>query len=207
MNHTAIIFDLDGTLWDSAKEICMTWNEVVKRHPNCGRTEIKQEELSECLGLEMTAIAAKLFPELSTEKQLAILDECCENENHYLSKHGAKLYPDVAETLIRLKTKHKLFIVSNCQKGYIEAFLTAHKMEKYFDDFECWGNTGLEKSGSISRLMKRNNITDAVYVGDTIGDEKAAHKAGLPFIFAAYGFGCSCEPEYTISCFSELSRL
>ena len=37
--------------------------------------------------------------------------------------------------------------------------------------------------------MKRNHLNKAVYVGDTESDRIAAQTAGLPFIYAAYGFG------------------
>ena len=37
--------------------------------------------------------------------------------------------------------------------------------------------------------MERNRITSAAYVGDTQGDLEAARLAGIPFVWAAYGFG------------------
>ena len=37
--------------------------------------------------------------------------------------------------------------------------------------------------------MERNHLKDVVYVGDTLGDSRACTEAGIPFIFAAYGFG------------------
>ena len=51
------------------------------------------------------------------------------------------------------------------------------------------GRTGLDKGANIRLVMERNGVTKAVYVGDTQGDADAAAKAGVPFIFAEYGFG------------------
>ena len=56
----------------------------------------------------------------------------------------------------------------------------------------CFGDTGTSKGQTILRLMKEQNITSAAYVGDTQGDYEASVEAGIPFIWATYGFG---EPE------------
>ena len=108
---------------------------------------------------------------------------------------------------MELKKDYKLFVVSNCQSGYIESFIKAHKLSDVFDDIECWGNNLLPKGENNKLIMKRNNITSAVYVGDTAGDEQSARVAGIPFIFAEYGFGEAVKPDYTIKEFSELVEL
>jgi haloacid dehalogenase superfamily, subfamily IA, variant 1 with third motif having Dx(3-4)D or Dx(3-4)E len=207
MKAEAILFDLDGTMWDAVDGILKTWNQVVANHPECRKEPISQEELSGCLGLPMTEIADRLFPNAAQEQQQILLDECCEQENRYLSEHGGILYPALEETLRALKKDYKLFVVSNCQKGYIESFLKAHRLEKCFDDIECWGNNLLSKGENNKLIMKRNNVTRAVYVGDTAGDEESARVAGIPFVFASYGFGEAKSPDYVISEFANLPEI
>ena len=56
-------------------------------------------------------------------------------------------------------------------------------------------------------IMQRNGVTRAVYVGDTSGDEQSARVAGIPFVFAAYGFGEAIAPDYTVNAFTELPAL
>lgn len=203
----AVLFDLDGTLWSSSPEICIAWNRVLDRHPELKRGSITEQELASCFGLPMTEIARKLFPELLEENKQALMDECCIEENEYLSVHGGTLFPQLEETLARLKEKYQLYIVSNCQSGYIECFIKAHRLEKYFDDIECWGNNKLPKGENNKLIMQRNGITRAVYVGDTSGDEESARVAGIPFIFAAYGFGEAIAPDETIYAFAELPEI
>ena len=207
MKIEAIIFDLDGTMWNSEDEVCMAWNQVVSGYPQVRQEPITKEELSSCFGLPMTEIAKKLFSKADDEMQKVIMDECCKVENDYLSEHGAVLFPKLEETLLELKKKYKLFVVSNCQSGYIESFIKAHKLSHCFDDIECWGNNLLPKGENNKLIMKRNNVTKAIYVGDTTGDEESARVAQIPFVYAEYGFGDSTAPDYTIKEFSELVEL
>ncbi len=203
MKYDGIIFDLDGTLWSATQAICDTWNIVLKRHPELNRT-MTVEELDRCMGLPMYEIAARLFPTLSEKMQHELMDECCVCENEYLAEHGGILYDGVEEVIEELSKTYPLFIVSNCQEGYIEAFLKAHHLEKYFTDTECWGRTRAAKGISNQMLIKRNNLKNPVYVGDTQGDKQSATDAGIPFIFAAYGFGQTDDWTYRINSFRQL---
>lgn len=202
----AIIFDLDGTLWDASPEILKTWNMAIEQNGN-PRQPITHEELSGCLGLPMDAIAKKLFPEMTDETKHKLMEDCCRLENDYLAEYGATLYPALETTLAKLQQTYQLYIVSNCQCGYIEAFLKAHHLEAYFKDIECWGNTNQFKGANIRLLMERNHITDAIYVGDTQGDADASCEANIPFIFCEYGFGSVTSCDYSISTFADLLTL
>lgn len=108
------------------------------------------------------------------------------------------------ETIAALSQRHKLYIVSNCQDGYVQAFLHAHEMTAYFSDIEMSGRTGLNKGHNIALLMQRNGIESAVYIGDMSSDETAARFAGIPFIHAGYGFGQAVVPDATIASITEL---
>jgi len=184
-----IIFDMDGTLWDSAENVAKSWTEIVKRdYPE--RNEITTEQIESVMGLTMVRIAEELFGDIEdVTERLNLLDRCCNNENEYLSAHGGNLYDGLEDTLKTLSKSFNLYIVSNCQSGYIEAFLGYYGFSKYFDDIECYGNNGLEKGDNIKLLAKRNNLDDAVYVGDIQGDYDATMKAGYKFIHSRYGFG------------------
>lgn len=188
MQYDGIIFDLDGTLWDSSEEIRMSWGAILKKQPDIRRLP-SREELESVMGLGAEELTEKLFPYLPLSRRLEIFDECAVYECAYLTEHGARLYPQIRETLARLSETHPLFIVSNCADGYIQSFLAAHDTAKYIRDFECIGRTGKPKSENIRLIAERNGLKAPVYVGDTQWDFDAATAAGVPFIFAAYGFG------------------
>ncbi|MBR6683100.1 MAG: HAD family hydrolase, partial [Firmicutes bacterium] len=146
-----------------------------------------------------------LLPDETKETALKIMDEISIEECVYLAEYGGQLYGDVRTVMETLKeNNHRLFIVSNCQSGYIQAVLKYHQLGDLFEDYEMSGQTGLPKSENIRLIIERNHIKSAVYVGDTEGDENAAHTAGIPFIHAAYGFGAAQNPEGTIRNLSDL---
>lgn len=184
-----ILFDLDGTLWDSAKEVAISWQEALEKRPDVD-IKVTAEMVQSVMGKSMTDIADIVFGKFDIKKRRELLEYCCEEENAYIRCHGGQLLPGLEETLQKLKEQeYHLFIVSNCQVGYIEAFLEYHKLDKYFDDFESFGGTGKEKAYNIRLVAERNHLQQAVYVGDTQGDYLAATKAGLPFIHAKTGYG------------------
>ena len=127
-----------------------------------------------------------------------------EAENRYVAALGGRLYPQAAETLELLARRYRLFIVSNCQVGYIEAFFQAHGLEKYFTDYENPGRTGLDKAGNIALVAERNGLKRPLYIGDTQGDYHAAVKAGVPFLHAAYGFGTIDHEVPAVHAFAEI---
>lgn len=202
----AILFDLDGTLWHTSDIILPLWNNVLKTHPETNK-QITLEEMNSYMGKTIEQIASIMLPELSSKNGIDIIKECCAFEVPYLEKSGGHLYEKLEDVLCELSKKYFLGIISNCQCGYIESFLKAHKLDKYFDDFEMSGRTQLTKGENIKLVIERNSIDFAFYVGDTIGDQIAAKDAKIPFVFAEYGFGNTESPEYTIHSFVELLNI
>ena len=186
----SIIFDLDGTLWDSTKEVADAFNKVLKeKHPEVTE-EVTVESLQKYFGRPLDDIAVKLYKSVSSEHAIEVMRECCLYECEYLAKHGARLYEGLEEMLIKLSGRYKLLIVSNCQEGYIQCFFRAYPhLEKYFIDYEYPHQSCKFKAENIRIVVSRNHLKAPIYVGDTKGDADAAKEAGVPFVFARYGFG------------------
>lgn len=188
-----IIFDLDGTLWDSSKQVVPAWNRVLDLYPQLHK-HITETDMRGFMGKTLETIAGLMFPDMNENERMIILRECCREEQVYLQAHGGTLYPDLEKSLMLLQDKYKLFIVSNCQDGYVQTFLDYYGFGRYFTDFEMSGRTGQIKGENVKSVIARNHLTKAVYVGDTLGDKEAASYAGVPFIYAKYGFGnLDCE--------------
>lgn len=191
MRFDSIIFDLDGTLWDSRTSVCEAWARAIESEFPQLRPPTP-EEFGKQMGKLLPDIGRSLFPELTEAENERLVGKCCEIENDYLAEHGGILYDGLEDTLARLSKTHRLIIVSNCQSGYIEAFFSSHGLQKYFVDHCCSGDTGRTKAENIKLVIERNELKAPVYVGDTALDQSSAQTAGVPFIWAAYGFG---EPE------------
>ena len=176
--QTAIIFDLDGTLWDATEQMLPAWNRVLKRYTS--RQPMTLEEVRSYMGKTVEEIAAAALPTVPEEQRVAIFNQCCIEELPWLTEHPGTIYPQVPQVLRQLAQNHPLYIVSNCQDGYIQTFLQVSGLGDCFVDFTCSGMTGLGKGSNIRLLMEKHQITRAVYVGDTQGDYNACQKAQVP---------------------------
>lgn len=201
-----VIFDLDGTLWDSGDSVGESWNIVIQRAGY--DLTVTADDLRRNMGKTMNEIADDLFGFLPEEERYALARRCEVFENAYITEHGGRLFEGVRETLKELYDAGvKMSIVSNCQEGYIPAFLTSMDMHRYFVDYEEWGRSGLLKADNIRLVMERNGVEKAVYVGDIQKDADASAKAGVPCIWAAYGFGHIDKPAGVLNEFSGLPQV
>ena len=204
----AIIFDMDGTLWDSADNVAESWN-IAMQEWGYEREPINEADMQRVMGKTMDQIAEILFDKVEGQERADLLAYACKVENDYLREHGGVLYPEIRETMEKLKEDYRLLIVSNCQSGYIEAFLDYYKFHDLVEDIECFGNNNKPKNENIALICERNHIAkeDAVYVGDIQGDYDSATAAGVKFIHAAYGFGTINAEVEKIQAFNELPAL
>ncbi len=198
------MFDLDGTMWDSAVGVAASWNEVF-READASLPALTAEDVHKVMGMTMKEISQVLQPTMDPATREEVFERCCRHEVDYLYDHPGDLYPGLQETLDALRGMgYELAVVSNCQLGYVKAFLHSSGLGDRFIDYEEWERTGLSKGENIRLVMERNGYREAIYVGDTIKDQEAAKAAGSPFIHAAYGFGETVEPESVIRDITEL---
>ena len=183
-----IIFDVDGTIWDIAEVAAEAWNTSIRTQSNSDIV-VTPKRIGSLFGKTMKEITDELFPDLSEEEKTKISDFCFEYENVLLETKTGTMYEGIKETVIQLAKDYPLYIVSNCQLGYVEIVLEKTGLKEYFIDHLCYGETLQSKAYTISKLMERNNLKDVVYIGDTDGDANSCKEIGIPFIFVSYGFG------------------
>lgn len=200
-----LLFDLDGTLWDATATLVAPWNTVLHRfgylHP-----PLTRQDMVGFMGKTAAQIGQMLLPD-DPETGRRICMESCEVELPDLREKGGVLYPQLTETLDALRRQYHLYIVSNCQEGYIQAFLAHHQLGDRFEDFEYEGRTRLTKGENIRLVAQRNGLDCALYVGDTQSDMDAADAAGLPFVHASYGFGTVNRETPVLHTFAELPAI
>ncbi len=202
----SIIFDVDGTLWDAVPVMLKAWNQAVEAATGAA-SRIQLEAAYATMGMTLEDIAKSLFPEMNWEERQALMRACLAQEDLVLKQTVPPLFSGVRETLEELAGRYPLYIVSNCQLGYVDRLVEGHGLQGIISDWLCWGDTLAEKDVTLRTLVEKHHLQHPVYVGDTLGDQRSCAKAGIPFIFAAYGFGRAEQPAYTIQRFADLREL
>ncbi|RYZ93675.1 MAG: HAD family hydrolase, partial [Sphingobacteriaceae bacterium] len=102
----SIIFDLDGTLWDSTANVAVAW-QAVKEQVDFIKDDITQKDVQGITGLTYTAIFEHLFPYLNEDKRTEFKSLASVSELETLSRLGGDLYPKLEETLEYLSHNYK----------------------------------------------------------------------------------------------------
>ena len=200
----SLIFDIDGTLWDCRSISARGYNAAFAEMGITGFV-VTPEYLSTLFGRTGPAIAEIVFADFPPEERLDRFHRCVFHEERFLAEDPCQVdFPGVRDTLRKLKEQYRLFLVSNCDCGYPELMMEKLGIRHHFEGWMCFGDTGLPKGDTILALMERHNIQSAVYVGDTQGDLEASRKAGIPFIYCAYGFGKPDAWDAKLDAFDQL---
>ena len=207
MNYESLIFDIDGTLWDSRALVAEGYN-IQLCAEGLSHLCVNAEQLKSLFGKVMTDIADVILASIPAPERYALMERCMDTENKYLYENECKIgYPGILETVRELAKKYRLFIVSNSQCGYPELCMDKLGLTPYIEGHLCFGDTGTSKGKTIRTLMEKHNIRSCAYVGDTQGDYEATVEADVPFIWATYGFGTPDGYAAKIDSFEELLSL
>ena len=207
MKYESLIFDIDGTLWDSRALVAEGYNIQLKKE-GLEHLCVTAEDLKPLFGKVMTEIADVVLATIPEAERYDLMERCMKTENDYLFENECKIgYPGVTETVKALSENYRLFIVSNSQCGYPELCMDKLGLTPYIEGHLCFGDTGTSKGKTIRTLMEKHNIQNCAYIGDTQGDYEATVEAGVPFIWATYGFGTPEGCTAKIDSFEELLNL
>ena len=207
MNFESLIFDIDGTLWDSRALVAEGYN-LQLHDEGMDHLFTCEAQLTPLFGKTFTELGDVLFASLPVPQRYELLERCMARENRYLQENPCRIgYPGVKEVLETLAKKHRLFIVSNSQCGYPELCISKLGLDDLIEGHLCFGDTGTVKGETIRTLMTRHGIGSACYIGDTQGDRDAARLAGIPFVFCRYGFGQVDGFWQAIDAFQDLLNL
>lgn len=198
MNYDAIIFDLDGTLWDASNVTAQGWNNALAKQ-GLDRYRITGRDVKKVSGMPFSECIEYLFEhiaEINCKELERIIDV---EEEKSFEAHKGQLYPHVETGVKNLSGKYPLFLVSNCQSWYLKTFWNQFGMAEYFTGEDCNGNANKQKPAMIRALQKLHSLKNPLYIGDTKGDQQACKDAGVDFGFARYGFGevDNCKISFT----------
>ncbi|MBF9236201.1 HAD family hydrolase [Hymenobacter sp. BT683] len=205
----SIIFDLDGTLWDASAAITLAF-QTARNSVGYIDNDVTLAQVQAVTGQPYEVVYERLFPNLPADKFEEFRALCARHELQAAQQPGGTLYSGLEAVLGYLRGRgYRLFIVSNCQLGYVEAFFENSRLASYFEGHQCFGTKKLPKSENIRQVVAQFGLQAPVYVGDTPGDLAASQAAGVPFIFATYGFGqlTAAEAPVRIDQLSDLQAI
>jgi phosphoglycolate phosphatase len=202
-----ILFDLDGTLVDSAADIANAFNYAIGLH---GIPPVSRAEIEAMLGEGMALIMKKFdeWKELGVDPT-TIRKHFREYYLEHIAVYSAP-YPGVEDTLQRLKDFKKA-VVSNKLEVFTTKTLKQLRLLHYFD-LVAGGDSGPERKPSpqaILSVLSRLGVSadETLMVGDTSYDIEAGRGAGVKTAAVTYGYGPSGFSEgadFTMDTFPEL---
>ncbi len=209
-----VMFDLDGTLVDTAPEICDAVNDTlghfalapvalqqVKDWIGHGTRELLVQALACSQGLPVAAVRASA----------ALADIAAVFKTHYAQRCGTRSQPyaDVLPTLERLRQRGvHLVVVTNKESAFTPVVLDAHGLTRFFGAVICGDTFATKKpapEGVLACLAQFGVAPgEALFVGDSSIDVATARNAGVPVWVVPYGYNmgqpiAASEPDRTIA--------
>lgn len=200
-----IIFDLDGTLWNTTATTLEAAREISKKYDEL--KEITLSQVQSGMGLSEKENAKNYMPYLEEDKGIYYLRMIDSLNREKIAKEGATIYDGVKDTIKDLSKNYSLGIVTNSWDDYARTFLKLSNLEEYFTDYIGAASYGISKGEAIKRIIEKNGNEKSIYVGDIEKDMIAANEAGATFIHAKYGFGPNVECKYHILDIKNLEKV
>ena len=203
-NYNNFFFDFDGTICNSSDGIITSLSKSINLV-----TGSNPEINSDIIGPPLKEMISGILPYVKNDNLESILNEF--RKDYDLNGFKiSELYPHFMNILARLKSeKKKIFIVTNKPSYVTNKILILHEIDKYF--FECVSvdkTNILKKSKStiINRIIagQNLNISESIFIGDTMDDLNAAKKSGLDYLNYNNGYGKIEKECFSIDCYSQL---
>ena len=214
-----VMFDLDGTLVETAPEICDAVNDTLRHF---ALTPVAQQQVNDWIGhgthsLLVQALAfSQGIPEAAVRASATLAETAAVFKTHYALRCGtrSKPYPDVLDTLERLRLRGAhLAVVTNKESAYTQTVLDAHALTPYFD-IVISGDTFATKKPSpegVLACLAQFGVaaSQALFVGDSSIDVATARNADVAVWALPYGYNmgqpiAASAPDRLIATIAEI---
>lgn len=215
-NIKAILFDLDGTLFETAPELAEAVNLMLK---DLEMAELKTNEIKRFIGRGAENLIKQSIEAASKKDPTPVYADAEKLFAHHYSLISANslMYEGVEKSIIDLKAKDFLLgCVTNKPAIYTEALMNHSRLSDFMDIIVSGDTTEKKKPDPLPILHALNQLNiepkDAIMVGDSVVDIEAGFEAGTYIFTVPYGyqFGesiISDKVDYAMSNFSELTQI
>ena len=216
-----VMFDLDGTLVETAPEIADAVNDTLRRFD---LPEVAQQQVNDWIGhgTRTLLVQALAFSGKTTVAAVAASDSltliAAEFDNNYQRRCGTRsqLYPQVRQTLTALRAQGvKLAVVTNKEGRYTKTVLDAHQLAPLLDRVVSGDTLPTKKPdpAGIQSCLAQFGVPPhrALFVGDSSIDVATARNAGVTVWALPYGYNMgqpieACAPDRVIADCSALLK-
>ena len=191
--NTAFLFDLDGTLVETAPDLASSFNKIIKKR---GWQPLPQKEFRNCIGGGSAEMFERSFSfnnnECTKKEKHKIIEEFIEDYNQNISKKSY-IYDGVVTILTQANNAGiKCAVVTNKQESLAKKLLIELELWEQFETLIGYDTLDNFKPHPepILEAIKRLNSTpqNAIMVGDTQTDIQAAKNANIPCICVSFGY-------------------
>ena len=200
-----IIFDLDGTLWETIDATYEATKIITNKHKEL--KPITRETIIKGMGLSTIENAINYIPYMPAEEGIKYMKEISEKTSEIINKDNVIIYNGVIETIKKLSKKYKLGIITNNRDKYAETFLKISNLKEYFTDYMGAASYNMTKGEAIKKMVQKYNEIENYYVGDIKKDQEATEYAGIEFIHAKYGFNPTLKSKKYINNIIDLQKI
>ena len=200
-----IIFDLDGTLWETIDATYEATKIITNKHKEL--KPITRQTIIKGMGLSTIENATNYIPYMPAEEGIKYMKEISEKTSEIINKDNVIIYNGVIETIKKLSKKYKLGIITNNRDKYAETFLKISNLKEYFTDYMGAASYNMTKGEAIKKMVQKYNEIENYYVGDIKKDQEATEYAGIEFIHAKYGFDPTLKSKKYINNIINLQKI
>ena len=208
-----ILIDLDGTIINSGPDLIDSLNFVLR---NQNIKPVESRIIGTLVGGGAKAMIMRAYQNLKLEPPLNIDLLVEEFLEFYFENCSNKsfLYPNVFDTLKKLKSKFRIALCTNKKQFITEKILIDFKIEDFFD-FVLGSDSKIKLKPDTDMLeycLNECHVAPehAIMIGDSSNDIMPAKTLGMKSIYVTYGYGKidkSIKPDYVIDSFDEVLRV
>ena len=186
-----VVFDLDGTLVDSRRDIAESANALLEA---CGADPLPEETVGRMVGNGAATLVARAFAAAGIERPADALDRFLAIYDARLLKH-TRPYPGMPEVLETLSARMPLAVLTNKPLAATQSILAGLELARFFGEGAVVGGDGpfprKPEPDGLLHLVSRFGVPAAatLLVGDSFVDWQTAHSASTAICMARYGFG------------------
>ncbi len=189
-----VIFDLDGTIVDSAPDITISLNLVLQElnYPSCNLAQVREWIGNGAARLIKRALTGQIGGEPSEELFQHAHNLFFDRYAQHLCEES-EIYPGVLEGLNALNNRSlNLACVTNKPRRFAPALLQTLKLDQFFEHLICGDDLPAKKPDPLPLLtiLEKNKLqpSQALVVGDSASDIQAAKAANMNSFCVSYGY-------------------